>query len=108
MMKKKSAERAERAVLVGNQSYGLYIGYTSDTDAEIVGSKSVRLRACRHVCRWHGKSGGITSLAAYGPCGPSAAESRIGAPADALLTGVVNVYDLTPEAIAAFDAIRPS
>jgi len=104
-MKKKSTERA---VLVGNQSYGLYIGYTSATDAEIVGSKSVRLRACRHVCQWFGRTGGITSLAAHGPCGPRANESRIGAPADAVLTGVVNVYDLSAEAIAAFAAIVPS
>ena len=105
-MKKKTV--SERAVLVGNQSYGLYIGYTSDSDEQIVARKAIRLRDCRHVYEWYGKTGGVTSLAAHGPCGPRAQESLVGAPADALLTGVVNVYDLSPEAIAAFAAIVPS
>jgi len=92
-----------RHVLVGNQFYGLYIGETAATDAEIIETKSVRLTNCRHVCRWYGKTGGITSLAAFGPCGPSADESRIGAPVEsALITSVVNVFDLSAEAIAAF------
>jgi hypothetical protein len=95
-----------RAVLVGNQSYGLYIGETDATDAEIISSKAVRLTNCRHVCRWYGRTGGITSLAAYGPCGPKVADSRIGAPCNALVTGVVNVLDLTPEAVRAFAAIE--
>ncbi len=51
------------------------------------------------------KTGGITSLAAYGPCGPQVKDSRIGAPADALLNGVVNVIDCSAEAIAAFEAV---
>lgn len=92
-------------VLVGNQSYGLYIGETSATDAEIITSKAVRLVNCRHVCQWFGKTGGITSLAAFGPCGPRVGESRIGAPCHALVTGVVNVLDLSSEAVAAFAAI---
>lgn len=97
-----------RAVLVGNSSYGLYIGLTDATDAQILESKSVRLTQCRHVCRWYGKTGGITSLAAHGPCGPRKAESRVGAPCSGLVTGVVNVFDLTAEAIIAFESIQPS
>lgn len=99
---------AGRWVLVGNQSYGLYIGITADPDSKILADKSVRLTSCRHVARWYGLTGGITSLAAYGPCGPSKMESRVGAPCDALLTGVVNVFDLTPEAIEAFEDIKPT
>jgi hypothetical protein len=95
-----------RHVLVGNQSYGLYIGETDASDADIIASKAVRLKNCRHVCRWYGKTGGITSLAAHGPCGSQAKDSRIGAPCNALVTGVVNVLDLTPEAVANFAKIE--
>ena len=102
-----SKKKQSRHVLVGNQSYGLYIGQTDATDQEIVSSRSVRLRQCRHVAKWFGRTGGITSLAAHGPCGPRAKESRVGAPADALLTGIVNVFDLSPEAVIAFAAIVP-
>jgi hypothetical protein len=106
--KTKSKKPSLRHVLVGNQSYGLYIGQTSATDAEIIASKAVRLVDCRHVCRWYGKTGGITSLAAFGPCGPNVKDSRIGAPCNALVTGVVNVLDLSPEAVKAFGAIEAS
>lgn len=102
------ATKTKRAVLVGNQSYGLYIGETSATDAEILNAKAVRLENCRHVARWSGKTGGITSLAAHGPCGSQALQSRVGAPCSALLSGVVNVLDLSPEAVAAFAKIVPS
>lgn len=95
-----------RAVLVGNENYGLFIGLTGASDAEILATRSVVLRECRHVAQWYGMTGGITSLAAHGPCGTRAAESRVGAPAKrALLSGVVNVFDLSPAAITAFDAI---
>ena len=96
----------KRHVLVGNQSYGLYIGQTSASDAEIMATKAVRLEGCRHVARWFGKTGGVTSLAAFGPCGSRAFESRIGAPCNGLVTGVVNVLDLSPAAIKAFAAIE--
>lgn len=98
----------KRYVIVGNERYGLYCGWTSATDAEVVATKSIRLDKCRHICRWYGKTGGITSLAAYGPCGPSMMESRIGAEAPSqLLQGVVNVIDCTDAAIAAFERIVP-
>lgn len=105
----KQNKSTKRFVIVGNQSYGLYYGETSATDAEVVKTKSIRLDNCRHVCQWFGKTGGITSLAAFGPCGPNVGKSRIGAPIpSSLLTGVVNVLDCTPEAVAAFAKIEPS
>lgn len=101
------AKRKERAVLVGKNSYGLYVGLTTDTHAEIVASKAITLRECRHVRYWYGRKGGITSLAAHGPCGPRVAESRIGAPVPgaSLITDVGNVFDLSPEAVQAFASI---
>ena len=106
--KAKSPAAGRRHVLVGNQSYGLYIGETDATDADIIATKAVRLTNCRHVCRWYGKTGGITSLAAHGPCGASKGNSRIGAPCNALITGVVNVLDLSPDAVKAFASIEAS
>jgi hypothetical protein len=104
----KPRKPARRHVLIANRSYGLYIGYVTATDAQIVAAESVRVEECRHVARWFGLTGGITSLAASGPCGPRAQESRVGAPCTALLSGVVNVFELTPEASAAFATIVPS
>jgi len=107
--KKKSPRsgKAPRPVLLANKSYGLYIGEVVD-DGELApdGTRTIRATNVRHVAHWRGKTGGITSLAAHGPCGPNAKLSRIGAPAPAaLLSGIVNVFDLTPEAVSAFAGI---
>lgn len=108
-MAKTKNGKSKRFVIVGNQSYGLYYGETSATDAEVAASKTIRLDGCRHICRWFGKTGGITSLAAHGPCGPRVDESRIGAPAPSqLVGGVVNVIDCSEEAVAAFARIVAS
>ncbi len=94
-------------VLVGNSNHGLYIGETDATDEEILATKSVRLHNCRHVARWFGMTGGITSLAAHGPCGPRKMESLVGAPCRALITNVVNVFRLSHTAQTAFEDIVP-
>lgn len=105
----KKIKTKKRYVIVGNQSYGLYYGQTDATDGDIAETKSVRIEGCRHICHWRGKTGGITSLAAFGPCGPKVAESRIGAPApSALVMGVVNVFDVSAEAVKAFAKIEAS
>lgn len=97
----------KRYVVVGNQSYGLYFGETSATDEEVARTKSLRVENVRHVSQWYGRTGGITSLAACGPCGPRVHESRIGAPApSALLTHVVNIFDCTEEAVANFAKVE--
>lgn len=99
----------KRFVIVGNEKYGLFYGETDASDADVIATKSVRLDRCRHVAQWYGKNGGITSLAAHGPCGPRASESRIGAPAPSqLVGGVVNVIDCSDEAVAAFARIVAS
>lgn len=107
-MTKKSVVR-RRFVLVGNSGYGLYVGYTAATDEMVIATRAVRLEQCRHVRYWYGRSGGITSLAAYGPCGPRVAESRIGAACpSALVTQIVNIYDCTEEARQNFDSVNVS
>lgn len=104
MSKKTATKNAWRNVIIGNEKYGLYYGEVNEADDVIIAKRAVRVRNCRHVCRWYGGTGGITSLAAWGP--KAGADNRIGAPApSALITGVVNVIDVTAEAAAAFAAV---
>lgn len=103
---KKTQKPARRTVIIGNDKYGLYYGDVEDSDDQIIAKKAVRVFGCRHVFRWFGGTGGITSLAAWGL--RAGADNRIGAPADALITGVVNVFDVTAEAKATFDATPAS
>ncbi len=93
--------------IIANQSYGLYAGLVESFDTV---NKVVVAREVRHIPRWYGKTGGITSLAAHGLCGPEAGNSRIGAPAPGLstLTGIVNVFPCSPEAQASIEAAKQS
>jgi hypothetical protein len=100
MATKKVAKKLQKSILA-NKFYGLYYGEVVSFDT--INGVAV-VKGCRHVCRWYGKTGGVTSLAAYGLCGKQASESRIGAPCDATLTGIVNVFSCSDEAAATFDA----
>jgi hypothetical protein len=99
---------AERWVIVGNGSWGLWYGQTKGaTDAEIAATHSVRLYNARNIRYWYGRKGGITSLAAFGLCGPKQNQSRIGAPiASTLLLDVKAVHDCSEEAIASFALVK--
>jgi hypothetical protein len=100
---------AERWAIIGNEGYGLYFGMIDASDADIAATKSVRVRQCRHVRYWRGGTGGITSLAAWGPCGPAKNESRIGEPSpESLILNVCAVHVCTPEAVSAFASIEAS
>lgn len=100
MVAKKAATK--KAILC-NKSYGIYFGEVQSYDPK---EGVANVNNCRHVCRWYGKTGGITSLAAHGLCGPNATESRIGAAAPGIstLTGVVNVFPCSSEAAATIEA----
>lgn len=97
----KKQNKKEVYAIITNKNYGLYAGIVESFDT--VNGVAV-VRECRHVARWYGKTGGITSLAAHGLCGPNAQDSRIGAPVNATLTGIVNVFECTPEARSTFEA----
>ena len=102
--KKKTSKKTERYAIIANSNYGLYAGIVVKHDAI---NGIVEARECRHVARWYGRTGGITSLAAHGLCGPQAEESRIGAAVkSATLTGIVNVFDCSAEARASIEAAR--
>ena len=100
------APRSERYAILANRGYGLYAGVVLSFDPKAGVAEVAR---CRHVARWYGKTGGITSLAAHGLCGAKAAESRIGAPVErATLTGIVNVFDCSDAARATIEAAAQS
>lgn len=92
--------------IICNDKYGIYYGNLIKHDIKnhvaIVGD-------CRHVAQWYGYTGGITSLATHGLCGPCVASSRIGAATyrPATLTGVVNVFPVSIIAQKTFDASLP-
>ncbi len=94
-MKNTKPKKSERYAIIANKSYGLYAGIVESFDPKL---GVAQVKECRHVARWYGKTGGITSLAAHGLCGASAKDSRIGAPVSATLMGVVNIFDCSPEA----------
>lgn len=96
----------ERYAILGNKSYGLYAGVVDKITPQEDGTLLVEVSECRHISVWYGKTGGITSLAVYGICGPRAKESRIGAPTTATLSGIVNIFDCTPEARASIEAVE--
>jgi len=100
------SKTTRRYCVIGNEGYGLYCGYVGATDEQIVRQGFVSVEECRHIRYWYGGTGGITSLAAWGPCGKRAQESRIGAPCPtSLITQVRAIHECTPDAIAAFETI---
>jgi len=99
----------ERWVIVGNGPWGLWFGRLDDgvTDAEIAASGSARLYDARNIRYWYGRKGGITSLAAYGLCGPDMAKSRIGAPVEStLLLDVKAIHTCSHAAVESFAAFQ--
>ena len=97
---KKTAATTTSYAILANDKYGLYAGIVLSYDPE---TRVAEVDACRHVAQWYGRTGGITSLAAHGLCGPKAGESRIGAPVRATLTGIVNLFECSAEARASIE-----
>ena len=106
-MKKKTNGKNGRWAVVGSGPYGLWYGRVRALDKEVLASGGVRLYDARSIRYWYGRSGGITSLAAFGPCGPRMHETRMGAPiASTLVLDVKAIHDCSPEAVAAFSTVK--
>ena len=98
----KQTTQTKYYAILANKSYGLYCGVVENFDPE---TGVAEVTDCRHIAHWRGRTGGITSLAAYGLCGPNTAESRIGAPCSrSTLTGIVNVIECTTASRATLEA----
>ena len=67
----KTSTKDMRYVILTSDGYGLFAGYLESHD---VVTRVAVLREGRSVRYWCGRYGGTTSLAAYGLCGPRAAE----------------------------------
>lgn len=82
-------EKTERAVVVTTEHRGVFFGYATDVDGDIV-----RLKRSRLCLYWSADVQGFMGLAAMGP----SKGCRIGPPADIDLRQVTAVLAVTPEA----------
>lgn len=90
-----SEATGERPVLVTTEYRGVFFGYASDTSGDVV-----RLRAARNCLYWPAQQKGFLGLAADGPCDGA----RVGPAADIELRRVTAVIEVTPEAVARWEA----
>lgn len=79
----------EQAVMVTTAHRGVFFGYTTETDGEIV-----RLKRARLCLYWSADVKGFMGLAATGP----SKSCRVGPPADIDLRAITAVVSVTPEA----------
>ncbi len=79
----------EQAVMVTTEHRGVFFGYATETDGEIV-----RLKRARLCLYWSADVRGFMGLAANGP----SKSCRIGPPADIDLRKITAVLAVTPEA----------
>lgn len=93
--KVRSTKAKEIPVLVTTAHRGVFFGYTSDPNAEVIA-----LRAARLCVYWSAEVRGFMGLAASGPT----AQCRIGPPADIKLRNITAVADVTPAAVKAWEA----
>ena len=84
----------EKAVMVMTAHRGVFFGYATDTDGEIV--KLKRARLCLY---WSSDVKGFMGLAATGP----SKNCRVGPAADIQVRDITSVMKCTPEATAAWE-----
>lgn len=84
-----------RPVLVTTEYRGVFFGYAADTSGDVI-----RLTRARNCIYWPSENGGFLGLAAKGPV----KGARIGERADIELRKITAVAELTPEAVAAWEA----
>lgn len=85
----------EKAVMVTTAHRGVFFGYASETDGEIV--KLKRARLCIY---WSSDVRGFMGLAANGP----SKSCKIGPPADIDLRAITAVVTVAPEAVTKWEA----
>jgi hypothetical protein len=91
----RSKKNQERAVVVTTAHRGVFFGYATDVDGEII-----KLRAARCCLTWSTEIKGFIGLAATGP----SKNCRIGPSADMEVRAITSVISCTPEAVAAWEA----
>lgn len=94
-MAAKVVRSKERPVLVTTSYRGVFFGYATDTSGDVI-----HLRRGRNCIYWPAQQKGFLGLAKDGPLDGA----RVGAPADIELRGVNSVAEVTPEAVARWEA----
>ncbi len=87
--------KKERAVVVTTAHRGVFFGYATDTDGEVI-----HLRAARNCIYWPAENKGFIGLAAMGPV----KGARVGPAADISLRAITSVVVCTKDAIKAWEA----
>lgn len=90
-----SAQGPERAVLVTTEARGVFFGYATNTDGDVI-----KLRAARNCVYWPAGQKGFVGLASDGPINGA----RIGPAADMELRGITCVAECTETAVKAWEA----
>lgn len=90
------AAAAERPVIICTEFRGVFFGYATDTSGE-----RISLRNARMAIYW-GTTRGIMQLAETGPT-PT---SKISARADLEARKITAVFEVTPEAVKAWEAAK--
>lgn len=88
-------EKQQRAVIVTTAHRGVFFGYAKDTDGEQIALTKARL--CLY---WSQDVKGFMGLASNGPT----KSCRIGPAADITLRSITAVLEVTPEAVAKWEA----
>jgi hypothetical protein len=87
--------KSERYVIVTTAHRGVFAGYATDTDGD-----TIKLRAGRLCVYWPPENRSFMGLAADGP----KRGAKIGPPADITLRAITAVLEVTPQAVAAWEA----
>jgi hypothetical protein len=94
-MKTTKKTLTERPVVVTTQHRGVFFGYATDTDGDII-----KLQRARNVVYWSTDVKGFMGLAANGPT----SSCKIGPPADIQLRNITAVLEVTPDAVKRWEA----
>lgn len=89
------AKQTERPVMVTTSYRGVFFGYATETSGDVIHLK--RSRCCVY---WSSDVKGFMGLASTGP----SSSCRIGPAADIELRSVTAVVEVTPEAVAKWEA----
>jgi hypothetical protein len=87
--------KKERPVIVTTEFRGVFFGYATETDGDVIDLKRAQL-----VIYWSADLRGFMGLASAGPN----KNCKIGAPADIQLRKVTAVIECTPEAAKKFES----
>lgn len=85
--------KTERPVIVCTEHRGVFFGYATDTSGDVIDLKKARMAI------YFGTTKGVMQLAETGPT----SSSKISARADIQLRKITSVFEVTPDATAAWE-----